>query len=235
MNKQEHYRKKYKTLNPSWQDSSILYRDLIDSHTNSQTKILDIGCGHGNLLEQIHAKTPHSYGIDPDKEALAKNTFIKNKKVAVAEDLPFKDNFFDLIVSAWVLEHLPKPEEAFKEIYRVLKPGGKVIFLTPNAWNYNVWIIRLIPEIFHDFLTKKLYNRQENDTYPKQYKINSIKKVNKILSPIGFKKNKMILNCDPSYISFNNLLFKFACLLEKILNLKSLQFMKVHLIGVYEK
>ena len=235
MNKQKYYRQKYHHLKPEWQDSLNLYRNLIDSYTNSETKILDVGCGHGDFLKPVYSKTIHSYGLDPDEKALAKNTFIKNKIVGTVEKMPFENNFFDLVVSAWVLEHLSSPQKAFQEIFRVLKPGGKVIFLTPNVWNYNVWIIRLIPEKFHDFLTRKLYDRQEHDTYPKQYKINSVKKIANTLEPIGFKKCQLILNGDPSYISFNTMLFKLACFLEKIMDLKSLHFMKVHLIGVYEK
>ena len=235
MNKQEYYRQQYRRLKPKWLDSLNLYRNLIDSYTTSETRILDVGCGHGDFLKPVHAKTLHGYGLDPDKEALAKNTFIKNKTVGTVEKLPFESNFFDLVISAWVLEHLPDPKKAFQEIFRVLKPGGKVIFLTPNVWNYNVWIIRLIPEKFHDFLTRKLYDRQEHDTYSKQYKINSVKKIAKTLESIGFKKSQLVLNGDPSYISFNTILFKFACLLEKIMNWKPLQFTKVHIVGVYEK
>lgn len=235
MNKQEFYRQEYRRLKTKWQDSFHLYQDIINSCTNSDTKILDIGCGHGDFLKPVHHKTIHSYGIDPDKEALNKNTFIKNKTVGAAENMSFESNYFDLVVSAWVLEHLPDPKKAFQEIFRILKPGGKVVFLTPNVWNYNIWIIRLIPEKFHDFFTRRLYNRQEHDTYPKQYKINSVKKIAKTLEPIGFKKSQLILNGDPTYISFNTLLFKFACLLERILDLKWLHFTKVHLIGIYEK
>lgn len=235
MNKQEFYRQEYRRLKPDWKDSSNIYRDTIDRLTTAETHVLDIGCGHGDFMKPVYDKTPHVYGIDPDQSALDKNTFIKNKIVGVVEKLPYENNFFDIVVSAWVLEHLANPKEAFEEIFRVLKPSGKVVFLTPNAWNYNVWIIRLIPEKFHDFFTKKLYNRQEHDTYSKQYKINSAKKIKKILKPIGFKKSQLILNGDPSYISFNTPLFAFARLIEKILDLKPLRFMKVHLIGIYEK
>ncbi|MDP3941956.1 MAG: class I SAM-dependent methyltransferase [bacterium] len=235
MRKQEWYRQEYRRIRPEWRDSLSIYRDVIDEATNSDTRILDVGCGHGELLKPVYDKTLHTYGVDPDKEALDKNTLIKNTVVGTVEDLPFEGNFFDLVVSEWVLEHLPDPEKAFREIYRVLKPGGRVIFLTPNVWNYNVWIIRAIPNRFHDFFTKKLYERQEGDTYPVQYKINSVKRIAKTLEPIGFKKSQMILNGDPSYISFNRPLFALACLLEKVLDLEPLNFAKVHLIGVYEK
>ncbi len=72
MNKQEYYRQKYHQLRPQWQNSLVIYRNLIDSHTNSKTKILDVGCGHGDFLKPVHDKTQYSYGIDPDKEALDK-------------------------------------------------------------------------------------------------------------------------------------------------------------------
>jgi len=143
--------------------------------------------------------------------------------------------FFDLVVSAWVLEHLDHPEQVFREIYRVLKPGGKVIFLTPNIWNYNVWVIRMIPNRFHAFFTRKLYGRQANDTYQVRYKINSVNKIDRTLLPIGFKKAQVILNGDPSYISFNKLLFKFARYVESLLDTGFLKTAKVHLISTYQK
>lgn len=233
MNKQDFYRQKYKEIYPGWKDSQTLYADYIKKYTMSKSKILDIGCGHSTFLKDIYSLTPYTYGIDPDQSAIQKNTIIKNKYVGVAELLPFENNFFDIVVSAWVMEHLKNPEVVFKEIYRVLKPGGKVIFLTPNVFNYNVWIIRLIPEIFHDFLNRKLYDRQEHDTFKKFYRINSVDKINSISKNTGFKNVNIILNGDPTYISFNESLFRFACFLESIINRCPAS--KVHLIGILEK
>ena len=235
MTKQDFYRQEYRKIKPGWRDSLEIYRDLIDKEMTPTTRVLDIGCGHGDFLKEVYSKTPQIYGLDPDARALEKNTFIQNKVVGVVEKLPFENSVFDLVVMAWVMEHLKEPRVAFGEIYRALKPGGKVIFLTPNVWNYNVWIIRLIPEKFHDFFTRKLYGRQENDTFKKYYRVNSAKKINQTLGAVGFKKSRLIFNGDPSYISFNKILFKFACFLEKILDLKYFQRAKVHVIGVVEK
>ncbi len=235
MNKQDYYKKKYKQINKKWEDSLIIYKNLIDTHVNKNTKLLDIGCGHGDFLKSIHDKTKFSYGIDPDKRAIEKNNFIKHKFVGFADNMPFEDNFFDVAVLTWVLEHIENPEASFKEIYRVLKPGGVVIFLTPNVYNYVVWLIRLIPDFLHDPLNRKLFNRQENDTYPKYYRINSKRAINNYLTKIGFKEDKFILNGDPTYISFNDILFKISVFIEKILNLSFLKFAKVHIIGVYKK
>ncbi|HNW23798.1 MAG TPA: class I SAM-dependent methyltransferase [Candidatus Dojkabacteria bacterium] len=230
MNNQEIYRERYKKIYPKWKESTTIYHDLILKNVNEKTYLLDVGCGHSTLLADIYSKTTNTYGIDPDINALKRNTLIKNIKNCFVEKMPYKDNFFDLVICSWVLEHLLEPKKSFKEIYRVLKPSGKLIFLTPNRLNYNVWIIRLIPQRFHNFLTQKLYNRQEHDTFPKHYKVNTPKDIEKILIPIGFKKDTLLLNEDPSYISFNTLTFKIALLLEKIFKKR-----KVHIIGEYRK
>jgi SAM-dependent methyltransferase len=235
LTRQERYRREYERVKPGWKESLDIYWDMIDANVHEDTVVLDIGCGHGDFLRDIYVRTEQTYGVDLDAEALKLNTIIKHTVVGSADLLPFADNFFDVIVSAWVLEHLDHPATAFREIYRVLKPGGVVIFLTPNALNYNVWLIRAIPNRFHDFLTRRLYNRQEHDTYPVRYHINSIRQVERILRPIGFRQARFIFNGDPTYISFNPLLFKCACLLERILDLRPLQCLRVHLIGVYQK
>lgn len=234
MNKQEFYRAEYSKLHPAWRRSLDIYRDLIDEKVTSDSYLLDVGCGHGELLKSVYAKTPHTYGLEPDAQVLEKNYLITHKVVGVVEHMPFSDGMFDVVVLEWVLEHLPNPEAAFREIYRVLKPGGRVVCITPNAWNYNTWIIRAIPNRFHAFFTKRLYGRQDGDTYPVQYKINTPARMEQILRGIGFKKHKIILNGDPTYISFNTPTFAFARGIEHFLDLKPFNFMRVHLIGVFD-
>ncbi len=235
MSRQERYRDTYKKLRPDWNDSLSIYRDLIAKECGPKTRILDVGCGHGEFLRPIYEDMPNTYGIDPDEDALKKNKLIKHLKVASVEDLPFKDNFFDVVVMEWVVEHLPDPQAAFGEIHRVLKPNGKVIFVTPNARSYVAWMIRAVPNRFHDFFTTRLYGRHSGDTYPVQYKANSPKNLARRVEPIGFQKVQLIFNGDPSYISFNEPLFLIARALEKLTDIPQLNYSRVHLIGVYQK
>lgn len=235
MNKQSYYRSCFKKINPMWDNAIKIFIDLVDSNTSSDTRLLDIGCGPAVFLKDVYQKTEHVFRIDPDKEMLFRNTTIKHKVIGNAEKMPFDDNYFDLVVSAWVFEHLENPDIVLDEIFRVLKPDGKVIFLTPNSLNYVVWINRLIPQIFHEYLAKKLYDRREDGTYPVRYKINTTKKIEEYMSKTSFKKSQLMLVGDPSYISFNNLLFKEACFIEKMLELKSFRKSKVHIVGEYIK
>lgn len=222
-------------MNPGWEDSVSIYRNSVDSNTYEHTRILDFGCGHVDLMKSIYSRTPYVYGIEPSEYTLRKNVTIKNKVVGFAESIPFPSNFFDLAVSAWVIEHINDPPGVFLDIHRVLKPGGKLIFLTPNSWNYITWINRIIPNRMHDLLTRRLYNREEKDTYPVRYKMNSIVKIESILSSLGFRRRQIIFNGDPSYISFNRMLFMLSCLIEKVLNFHQLETAKVHIIGIYQK
>src|SRR5262245_54284609 len=127
INRQEFYRHVYQRLAPGWQDSLARYCQLVDAYMRPDTVVLDIGCGHADALEPVFARTPYTYGIDPDAEALRKNRIIKHPTVGMADHLPFADHSFDLIVTAWVFEHLEQPERVCREIYRTLKPGGRLI------------------------------------------------------------------------------------------------------------
>lgn len=235
MNSQDRYRQAYKKLRPDWEDSLHIYRKLIQEASKPTARLLDVGCGHGEFLRPVYEKIAHTYGIDPDEAALKKNKLIKNLKVAHVEDLPFKDNFFDVVVMEWVVEHLPDPDAAFREIHRVLKPGGKVIFLTPNARSYVAWIIRAVPNRLHDFFTTRLYGRHAGDTYPVQYKANSPKKLTRIMRPIGLQEVKLIFNGDPTYIGLNRPLFALARGIEKVTDMPSFNSYRVHLLGIYQK
>lgn len=98
---------------------------------NPRQKILDIGCGDGVLLSLI--KNATLYGIDLDKDSLGyAATKIKAKLVqAPADKLPFKANFFDVVLATEIIEHLDQPEKLIQEAKRVLKPSGYLILTTP--------------------------------------------------------------------------------------------------------
>ncbi len=63
------------------------------------------------------------------------DNLVFEKKVADVLSIPYEDNFFDIIVSFDVLEHIKEDQKAVKEILRVLKPGGSFVFTVP-AYNF---------------------------------------------------------------------------------------------------
>lgn len=98
---------------------------------------LEIGCGTGffllNLMQGGIIKkgnlTDISSGMVEVALANAKKLSLPVEgKVGDAEKIPFPDNSFDLVVGHAILHHIPEAEVAFKEILRVLKPGGRFVF-----------------------------------------------------------------------------------------------------------
>lgn len=103
-----------------------------------QSKVLDVGCGRGDQLKIFEKLNFDTYGIDLEKSNYLD---LKNfKQVDFAkEKFPFEDNFFDIVFTKSVIEHLYLEgiENFMLEIKRILKPDGFFIILTPS-WEYNV-------------------------------------------------------------------------------------------------
>jgi 2-polyprenyl-3-methyl-5-hydroxy-6-metoxy-1,4-benzoquinol methylase len=103
-------------------------------------KVLEIGCGRGAFSHLVLEKFPSVKLTAMDLSEVAINHAAKNAgtidfRVGDATKLEFLDSSFDLVFSCEVLEHIPHPEDMLKEIYRVLKPGGKFILTTENYFN----------------------------------------------------------------------------------------------------
>jgi tocopherol O-methyltransferase len=111
-----------------------------DFSTNRPQNILDVGCGIGGsslyLAEKFGAKVT-GITLSPVQANRARERSISlgleaktDFQVANALDMPFGDNSFDLVWSLESGEHMPDKVKFLQECYRVLKPGGKLIFVT---------------------------------------------------------------------------------------------------------
>lgn len=102
--------------------------------------VLDLGCGRGSgvyLLKKEYGPEAEVFGVDIDKRniEIANKDFGEDCKFVFAkgEKLPFNKNFFDVVSSIEVLEHVQNLEETLGEIARVLKRGGVFIATFPNS------------------------------------------------------------------------------------------------------
>lgn len=169
-------------------------------------KVIDFGCGRGELSYQIALTGANVLGMDYSKEAIkiAKTLpkpkkgslkFILNKNLKI----PKKSSSIDLIFFIDVLEHLyPKQAlQILKEFHRVLKPGGKIILHTaPNRHYYDIgypyftrWISMFINPVWKLLFKESLITRKELRTdYEKNMHVNecAIGDVKRILQNIGF-------------------------------------------------
>jgi len=97
-----------------------------------QLRILDVGCGTGALLSRLYQICPQAelVGVDPVPEMLAvargKLSSSVELREAYAEQLPFKEESFDAIVSCNMFHYIRHPSAALKEMARVLRRGGRL-------------------------------------------------------------------------------------------------------------
>jgi ubiquinone/menaquinone biosynthesis C-methylase UbiE len=107
-------------------------------------RALEIGCGSGELLCHLVKGNLTVVGVDLTRSMIEASRALvgercKGKKVDAAvadiEDLPFRDESFDLVIAAGVIEYLASDEKALRGLYRILKPGGVVILSVRNKVN----------------------------------------------------------------------------------------------------
>jgi ubiquinone/menaquinone biosynthesis C-methylase UbiE len=100
---------------------------------SSRARVLDVGCGTGELLRRLRAKYPDATlaGIDPVEEMLAvasdKLRGKENLRVGYADTLPWRAASFDVVVSCNMFHYITHPVDALREMGRVLRPGGVVV------------------------------------------------------------------------------------------------------------
>ena len=165
-------------LTPTLRYSQEIYEDLLDSIVTSETCWLDAGCGTEILptwrLEhekELVSRCKEIIGIDCMADVLSNNRSIRKTVLAdLHNPLPFDDNYFNLVTSNMVLEHLDRADVFFAECQRILKPGGTLVIHTPNKRSYNAFITSFLPDGFKEWLAGLLHGRSEDDVFHTYYR-----------------------------------------------------------------
>ena len=169
----------------------------------SGMKVLDIGCGRGDLSKEIMtSKGGKVFGIDLlVGEAL--RAYDKGINVVLGDidrGLPFKDESFDKIVSNQVIEHVCDTDGFIKECYRVLEYGGTCVISTPNlASIHNIISLILGYQPFSTAVSNEFicgnpldpWNERKLEAYPRHRRIFTAAALKKLFEFHGFKVVKL--------------------------------------------
>ena len=150
-------------------------------------RVLDVGCGTGELLRRLRAKCPDAMlaGLDPVAEMLAvardKLSGKEDLRIGYADSLPWAAGSFDVVVSCNMFHYISHPVQALHEMARVLRPGGTLV-LTDWCDDYlacricNLYL-RLTNRAFYKTYRRTecldlLYSAGFRDVKLERYKIN---------------------------------------------------------------
>ncbi len=213
-----------------------LYRDLIQQHLVRGSRVLDAGCGRYLRFSKELSDRATVYGIDMDSVLETDNAAAPYAVRGDVGRLPFSSNSFDMVISRSVIEHLEDPAAVFSEFWRVLRPGGKVVVITPNKYDYVSVIAALTPYRVHRSLVSKIFRVPEDDVFPTLYRANTLSAIRKTFATAGFvPKQVETINHYPAYLMFSPILFRLGILYERVTSLGPFRSLRGSLLCVFEK
>lgn len=215
-----------------------IFLDEILNLLHDKANILDAGCGHeAPVISRIVERCNIAIGSDITHLKPANAHPGVNFLQSDLSEIGVGDNTLDMVISRSVLEHVQYPAGTFREINRILKPGGYFIFLTPNLYDYASIISKIIPNRFHSSLVKMTEGRDEDDTFPTYYKANTRKDIQRLASNTGFEiKMIQFIGQYPAYLLFNPFLFLMGTAYDKLVcRFNALSFLRGWILATFKK
>lgn len=99
------------------------------------TRLLDVGCGNGEFMSRMKSLGWNVEGTETDDKAVdfAQNKMGLKVHSGILEALRLPENTYDVITISHVIEHVTDPETLLRECLRILRPGGRLVMITPNT------------------------------------------------------------------------------------------------------
>jgi SAM-dependent methyltransferase len=218
----------------NWDDA--LFRERILESIRLEHIVLDVGAGAGIVpWMNFKGRVARICGVDLDPRVVD-NPMLDEGRVSDAATIPYDDATFDVFFADNVLEHLAEPKIVFREVARVLKPGGVFLFKTPNKWHYVPTIARLTPHGFHERVNS-WRGREAADVFPTLYRANSRGAVRQLASDAGMSVISIErIERRPEYMRVSAPTYLAGALYERLVNLTPLlEPFRVLLVGKLQK
>jgi ubiquinone/menaquinone biosynthesis C-methylase UbiE len=212
------------------------YMEAIRRHLRPGQRLLDAGCGRYLRFCKQLADTAEVVGIDLEPTLDTDNTRAPYGVRGDLGYLPFPSEHFDIVISRSVVEHLADPVGVFREFSRVLRPGGKVVIITPNKYDYVSVIAAVTPYWVHRSLVSKIFQVPEDDVFPTLYRANTLSAMRKAMNAAGLHENELdTINHYPAYLMFSPVLFRLGVLYERLTSSRPLRGLRGSILCVFEK
>jgi SAM-dependent methyltransferase len=224
----------YPTFGNNWDDK--IFREVILHYVTSDSVVLDVGAGAGIVADMnFRGHVRRICGIDLDPRVRT-NPFLDESAISTAERIPHPNETFDVVISDNVVEHLADPAAVFNEVARVLKPGGRFVFKTPNRRHYMALVARHTPHWFHRAFNRHR-GRAPEDTFPTLYRANTRRDIQQAAAAADLSVESLrFVEGRPEYLRGTPVTYLAGCAYERLVNsTEALQQLRIVLIAVLTK
>jgi SAM-dependent methyltransferase len=211
----------YPQFKTNWDNQ--IFREFILTRIDDTKSVLDFGAGRGHVPHMnFKGLVNFVAGVDPQRSVF-ENPYLDDARILELPSavIPYEDATFDVVFADNVMEHVSDPVTTFREIRRVLKPGGFFLAKTPNKFHYIPLIARCTPTWFHR-AANRWRGRDEHDTFPTCYNCNCTGDVRLLARETGLKVREIHhIEGRPEYLRFNPLTYACGWAYERLVNSSS--------------
>jgi SAM-dependent methyltransferase len=199
--------------------------------------LAEIGCGRvPGFLRRVAPGFRSLYGFDPE---ISEPSQEGNIRIApgFAEHLDLPNESVDVVVSTDVVEHLSDPPRAFSEFIRVLRPGGRILTMTPNKFHPPLLAATWMNHRTRQRLNSLVTGTQSEDTFRTFYRLNSVPAFKLLAQDLRVKliKAEYVSN-HPQYLMFSRLCYRLGIAFERsLLRMRALSFLRQYIVAELEK
>ena len=175
------------------------YAHCLEEYVHPGDRWLDIGCGHDILpdwamplqsQEALVQSVNCLVGLDLD-DSMLRHAHLTHRVWGNGEALPFRDASFDIVTANMVVEHIEHPQNLLSSIAKVLRPGGRFLFVTPNVLCPYLLAAWLMPEPIKRPIVRFLESRRDEDIFPTRYRMNKLSVIAQMAEQTGFATEEL--------------------------------------------
>lgn len=209
-------------------DGSVAFLNRVHAIAPETGVVLDVGCGRGaasddtcawrRRLADLRRPGRHVIGIDVDTAGAANPIIDEFRPIAADMRWPVESASVDCAIARSVLEHVPDPQAFFRELARVLRPGGCFAAHTPNRFSYSSIAATIVPNRYHAKVVGKVQDsRAEHDVFPTVFRVNTKRKLRSVCAQHGLDCYVYAWEAEPSYLTFSPLLYRLGALVHRLI------------------
>ena len=119
---------------------------------------------------------------------------------------------------------------------RVLKPGGTIVMITPNKYDYVSVVAAVTPYSWHRAIVSRLFGVPADDVFPTRYRANTLRSLRAAMSASGLVERHLdTITHYPAYLMFSPMLFRIGVVYERLTRWPAFRNLRASIVGVFQK